>query len=102
MLALTEARVPASAVESFKDKAKLSGLFGAHAGGSISWKLYSNKSCDASEGGVLASEGPVSVEGDEIGRASCRERVKISVVAESLKKNTGDANKKEATREGTN
>src|SRR3989441_853272 len=45
--------------ESFKDKAKLSGLFGAHAGGSISWKLYSNKSCDASEGGVLAYEGPV-------------------------------------------
>src|SRR2546425_1221344 len=30
--------------ESFKDKAKLSGLFRAHAGGSISWKLYSNKS----------------------------------------------------------
>src|SRR2546427_572641 len=28
--------------ESFKDKAKLSGLFGAHAGRSISCKLYSN------------------------------------------------------------
>src|SRR5947208_3254316 len=32
--------------------------------GSVSWKLYSNKSCDASEGGLVASEGPVAVDGD--------------------------------------
>src|SRR5207244_2846581 len=64
--AIATTQDPASGTvgESFKDKAKLSGLFGAHAGGSVSWKLYSNKSCDASEGGVLASEGPVSVDGD--------------------------------------
>src|SRR5437867_3383814 len=64
--AIATTQDPASGTvgESFKDKAKLSWLFGAHAGGSISWKLYSNKSCDASEGGVLASEGPVSVDGD--------------------------------------
>src|SRR2546427_79680 len=64
--AIATTQDPASGTvgDSFKDQAKLSGLFGAHAGGSVSWKLYSNKSCDASEGGVLASEGPVSVDGD--------------------------------------
>src|SRR5439155_350733 len=36
----------------------------AHPTGTISWKLYSNKSCDASEGGLVASDGPVSVSGD--------------------------------------
>src|SRR5438477_10878485 len=50
--------------ETFKDKAKLSGLFGAHAGGTVSFKLYNNNSCDASEGGLIASDGPVSVDGD--------------------------------------
>src|SRR2546427_657908 len=63
-IATTQDPASVSVAESFKDKAKLSRLFGAHAGSSISWKLYSNKSCDASEGGVLASEGPVSVDGD--------------------------------------
>src|SRR5438477_299859 len=50
--------------ETFKDKAKLSGLFGAHAGGTVSFKLYNNNSCDATEGGLIASDGPVSVDGD--------------------------------------
>src|SRR2546428_434204 len=44
--------------DTFKDNAKLSGLFGAHAGGTVSFKLFNNKSCDASEGGLIASDGP--------------------------------------------
>src|SRR5205823_3542695 len=64
--AIATTQDPASGTvgDTFKDKAKLSGLFGAHAGGSVSWKLYSNKSCDATEGGLVASEGPVAVDGD--------------------------------------
>src|SRR2546429_9470138 len=50
--------------ETFKDTAKLSGLFGAHAGGTVSFKLFDNKTCDASEGGLIASDGPVSVDGN--------------------------------------
>src|SRR5205823_6364151 len=45
----------------FKDRASLAGLFGAHAGGSVSWKLFPNKAC---EGDPVASDGPVSVSGD--------------------------------------
>src|SRR5947199_4739015 len=64
--AITTTQDPASGTvgETFKDEAKLSGLFGAHPTGTISWKLYSNKSCEASEGGLVASDGPVSVSGD--------------------------------------
>src|SRR5438128_806520 len=64
--AITTTQDPAAGTvgETFKDEAKLSGLFGAHPTGTISWKLYSNKSCDASEGGLVASDGPVSVSGD--------------------------------------
>src|SRR5439155_1354010 len=47
-----------------KDTAKLSGLFGAHAGGTVSFKLFNNKTCDASEGGLIASDGPVAVDGN--------------------------------------
>src|SRR5437667_3449 len=50
--------------ETFKDTAKLSGLFGAHAGGTVSFKLFNNKTCDASEGGLIASDGPVAVDGN--------------------------------------
>src|SRR5438093_302332 len=50
--------------ETFKDTAKLSGLFGAHAGGTVSFKLFDNKTCDASEGGLIASDGPVAVDGN--------------------------------------
>src|SRR5205085_951767 len=42
----------------FKDKATLSGAFGAHPGGSISWKLYANGKC---EGSPVATDGPVTV-----------------------------------------
>src|SRR5207302_1701854 len=44
-----------------KDKATLAGAFGDHVGGTISCKLYDNKSCSASEGGLVASDGPVAV-----------------------------------------
>src|SRR3989442_1117728 len=37
---------------------------GAHAGGTVSFKLFNNKSCDASEGGLIASDGPVAVDGN--------------------------------------
>src|SRR5207248_2951015 len=50
--------------DTVKDKAKLSGLFGAHAGGTVSFKLFDNNSCDASEGGLIASDGPVAVDGN--------------------------------------
>src|SRR5438128_1540444 len=96
--AITTTQDPAAGTvgETFKDEAKLSGLFGAHPTGTISWKLYSNKSCDASEGGLVASDGPVSVSG-EIGRASRRETGQTQagtyywVAAYS-----GDSNNKEA------
>src|SRR4029077_1984014 len=45
----------------FKDKASLSGLFGAHPGGSVTWKLYDNGKC---EGTAVATDGPVSVNGN--------------------------------------
>src|SRR5205807_992919 len=48
----------------FKDTAKLGGLFGAHAGGTVSFKLFNNKTCDATEGGLIASDGPVAVDGN--------------------------------------
>src|SRR5207245_1369847 len=62
--AIETVQAPASGTvgETFKDKAKLTGLFGAHAGGTVSCKLYNNKTCDASEGGLIASDGPVSVD----------------------------------------
>src|SRR5205807_710243 len=44
--------------DTFKDSAKIAGLFGEHPGGSISWKLYANSKC---EGAAIASDGPVSV-----------------------------------------
>src|SRR5947209_2428751 len=34
---------------------------GGQVGGTMSFKLYNNKSCSASEGGLLASDGPVAV-----------------------------------------
>jgi hypothetical protein len=45
----------------FKDKATIEGLFGAHPGGSVSWKLYGNGKC---EGSPVASDGPVTVTGN--------------------------------------
>src|SRR5436190_335225 len=33
--------------KTFKDRASLAGLFGAHAGGSVSWKLFVIKDCAA-------------------------------------------------------
>src|SRR3989442_131089 len=60
----TQAPASGTVGEPFKDNAKLSGLFGAHAGGSVSFKLFNNKSCDASEGGLIASDGPVPVDGN--------------------------------------
>src|SRR6266550_2402768 len=56
-------QLPGSGVggATFKDRASLAGLFGAHAGGSVSWKLFANKAC---EGDPVASDGPVSVSGD--------------------------------------
>src|SRR5207248_3296189 len=50
--------------DTFKDNAKLSGLFGAHAGGTVSFKLFNNGGCAAAEGGLIASDGPVSVDGN--------------------------------------
>ena len=44
--------------DTFKDSATLSGLFGAHPGGEVSWKLYANAKC---EGTPVASDGPVPV-----------------------------------------
>src|SRR5213078_3903424 len=43
---------------SFKDEATLSGAFGAHPAGSISWKLFDNSKC---EGSPVATDGPVTV-----------------------------------------
>src|SRR5439155_532210 len=64
--AITTTQDPAAGTvgETFKDEAKLSGLFGAHATETIRWKLCSNASSDASEGVLVASDGPVSVSGD--------------------------------------
>ena len=60
---LATTQEPSSGVvgATFKDKATVSGLFGAEPGGSISWKLYDNSKC---EGSPVASDGPVSVTGD--------------------------------------
>ena len=52
---------PASAVvgATIKDKATLSGLFGAHPAGKVTWKLYDNNECSSANGGVVAEDGPV-------------------------------------------
>jgi hypothetical protein len=57
------AQTPASGTvgATFKDKATVSGLFGAKPAGSISWKLYDNSKC---EGSPVATDGPVTVTGD--------------------------------------
>src|SRR5205807_1492503 len=55
---------PATLGVTFKDTATLSGLPGALAGGMVSFKLIDNKTCDASEGGLIASDGPVAVDGN--------------------------------------
>src|SRR5439155_1093184 len=47
-----------------ENKDTIAGLFGSHPGGSISWKLYDNKTCSSSEGGLVASDGPVAVSGN--------------------------------------
>jgi hypothetical protein len=61
----TSQEPPAGTVgASFKDKATLGGLFGAHPTGKVSWKLYDNASCSSAEGGLVASDGPVDVTGD--------------------------------------
>src|SRR5204863_8384437 len=90
--------------DTFKDKATLAGLFGAHPGGTVSFKLFDNDKC---EGAPLATDGPVDVSAngdyeaphgaspsvagayywvasysgdhDKIGRASCRESGPIAI-----------------------
>jgi hypothetical protein len=57
----TQEPAAATVGATFKDKATISGLFGEHPGGSISWKLYANPKC---EGQALASDGPVTVSGN--------------------------------------
>src|SRR2546430_16336382 len=42
-------------------RSSLAGLFGAHASGSVSWRLFADKAC---EGDPVAVDGPVSVSGD--------------------------------------
>src|SRR5207244_2822202 len=81
----------------FKDKATIAGLFGSHPGGSISWKLYDNKTCSSSEGGLIASDGPVAVSGNgdystPAGSSPTQAGTYYWVASYS-----GDANNKEAT-----
>src|SRR5438552_3061080 len=54
---------PSSAIVSgnLKYNGNLAGAFGEPVGGTISFKLYDNKSCSAAEGGLIASDGPVNV-----------------------------------------
>jgi hypothetical protein len=61
--AIATTQKPATGVvgDAFKDSAQVSGLYGEHPGGSVSWKLYDNANC---EGTALASDGPVSVTGN--------------------------------------
>src|SRR5205814_7666380 len=64
--AIATTQDPASGTvgDTFKDKAKLSGLVRARARGSSSRIRYSNESCGATEDGLVASERPVAVDGD--------------------------------------
>src|SRR5436305_4092564 len=50
--AIKTTQEPASAVvgATVKDKATLTGLFGAHPSGTVTCKLYDNKNCDAADG----------------------------------------------------
>src|SRR2546429_872630 len=48
----------------FKDTAKLSGLFGAHAGGTVSFKLFDQKSSGPTPSRPNPSDAPLSVEGN--------------------------------------
>src|SRR5256886_234530 len=50
--------------DSFKDTAKLSGLFGTHTADTGSSKPFNNKTCAASESGLIASDGPAPVDGN--------------------------------------
>src|SRR2546430_1106971 len=63
--AIKTTQEPASAVvgATVKDKATLSGLFGAHPSGKVSWKLYDNENCSAASGGVIAEDAPSAITG---------------------------------------
>src|SRR5256886_11012367 len=52
--AIKTTQEPASATvgATVKDNAKLTGLFGAHAGGTVTLKLFNNESCSATSGGA--------------------------------------------------
>src|SRR5207244_375823 len=64
--AIKTTQEPASAVvgATVKDKATLSGLFGEHPAGKVSWKLYPNRPSSDPNGGVVAEDGPVNVTGN--------------------------------------
>src|SRR5437016_4142921 len=83
-----------------QDKATIAGLFVASPGGPISWKLNDNKSCASSDGGLVASDGPVAVSGNgdystPAGSSPTQAGTYYWVASYS-----GDANNKEATKIG--
>src|SRR5947199_178608 len=96
--AIKTTQEPASAVvgATVKDKATLSGLFGAHPSGKVSWKLYDNENCSAASGGVIAEDGPSDVtgNGDYVTPAgACPTQAGTYYLVASY---SGDANNKEA------
>src|SRR5205807_796465 len=48
----------------FKDKATIAIGRASHRESANSWKLNDNKTCSSSEGGLVASDGPVAVSGN--------------------------------------
>src|SRR5207237_501181 len=64
--AIKTTQEPASAVvgATVKDKATLSGLFGAHPSGKVSWKLYDNENCPAASAGPTPRSSDLDVTGN--------------------------------------
>ena len=60
-IATTQEPASGTVGETFKDKATITGLFGASPGGSVSWKLFGNPRC---EGAPVAGDGPITVSGN--------------------------------------
>src|SRR5205807_165116 len=64
--AIKTTQEPASAVvgATVKDKATLSGLFGAHPSGKVSWKRSEERRVGEESGGGIAEDGPSNVTGN--------------------------------------
>src|SRR5207249_4350284 len=81
----------------FKDKATIAGLFGSRPDERLRGKDYDNKTCSSSEGGLVASDGPVAVSGNGDYSTPAGSSPTHAGTYYWVATYSGDANNKEAT-----